>query len=196
MLVRFYKTHPYGALRPELQAFARRALDAHAESAPGAAMKCLTLLSTVGAEPEWNDRRRSAGHQAIPLPSAEVLERAPMIAQLVRAFGVEPGALVRPSPGLMRELAGKTYGVFHVAEAAESPYIPAQDFVARHGIRSVLGFGGPLPTGDIFAVILFSRAPVPEDAADRFRSLALDLKSGLIPYGDNVFAPEPAPAPA
>ena len=43
-------------------------------------------------------------------------------------------------------------------EAAGSPYIPAQeDFVQPVGIRSVLGFGGMLPGGDIFVVILFSR---------------------------------------
>lgn len=55
----------------------------------------------------------------------------------------------------MRDLRGKTYGVFHVAEARESAYVPAQaDFVVPYGIRSVVGFGGPLATGDLFAVIL------------------------------------------
>jgi hypothetical protein len=197
VMVRFYKTHPYGKLTPDLQRYAKRAFGAVAISPPEPAMKCLTLLATVGDEPGWNDRRASVGHQAIPLPSPHVVERAPMIAQLIREFGMELGDVVRPSGDVVRSLGGKSYGVFHVEEAAGSPYIPAQEgFVDRHGIRSVLGFGGMLPTGDLFGVILFTRVRVPVESADRFRSLALDLKSCLIPYGDAVFEPEPATQPA
>jgi hypothetical protein len=198
VLVRFYKTHPYGELTPELQRFAKRAFGAVAISPPEASMKCLTLLATVGDEPAWNDRRASENHQAIPLPSPHVVERAPMIAQLIREFGMDLGSVVRPSGDVVRALGGKSYGVFHVEHAAGSPYIPAQEgFVDRYGIRSVLGFGGLLPTGDLFGVILFSRVHVPVASADRFRSLALDLKSCLIPYDQAaVFAPEAVPAPA
>lgn len=198
VLVRFYKTHPYGALPAELQRFAKRAFGAVAISPPEASMKCLTLLATVGDEPAWNDRRRSENHQAIPLPSAHIVERAPMIAQLIREFGIELSDLVSRSDDVVRSLGGKSYGVFHVEEAKGSPYIPAQaGFVDRYGIRSVLGFGGLLPMGDLFAVILFSRAHVPVEAAERFRTLALDLKSCLIPYGEAaVFEADPAPSPA
>ena len=192
VLVRFYKTHPYGALPPDLQRFAKRAFGAVAISPPEPAMKCLTLLATVGDEPQWNDRRASENHQAIPLPSPYVVERAPMIAQLIREFGMDLGSVVRPSGDVVRALGGKSYGVFHVENAAGSPYIPAQEgFVDRYGIRSVLGFGGLLPTGDLFGVILFSRVHVPVGSADRFRSLALDLRSCLIPCGEAVFVPAP-----
>jgi hypothetical protein len=61
-LVRFYKTHPLNALPFDLQEFARNAQKAELE--PNTT--CLTLLATVGDEPEWNDRRRSRNHQAIP----------------------------------------------------------------------------------------------------------------------------------
>lgn len=190
VLVRFYKTHAYGALTPDLQRFAKRAFGAVAISPPQPEMKCLTLLATVGDEPAWNDRRASEGHQAIPLPSPHVVERAPMIAQLIREFGMDLSDVVRPSGDVVRALAGRSYGVFHVEEAAGSPYIPAQAaFVGRYGIRSVLGFGGLLPAGDLFAVILFSRAHVPVDSADRFRSIALELRSCLIPHEANVFDP-------
>ncbi|HEX2207859.1 MAG TPA: hypothetical protein VHG93_09265 [Longimicrobium sp.] len=192
VLVRFYKTHAYGGLPPELQRFAKRAFGAVAISPPEPAMKCLTLLATVGDEPQWNDRRASENHQAIPLPSPYVVERAPMIAQLIREFGMDLGSVVRPSGDVVRALGGKSYGVFHVENAAGSPYIPAQEgFVDRYGIRSVVGFGGLLPSGDLFGVILFSRVHVPVGSADRFRSLALDLRSWLIPYGDAVFVPAP-----
>lgn len=194
VMVRFYKTHPYGALPPELQRFAKRAFGTVAISPPEPGMKCLTLLATVGDEPAWNDRRASEGHQAIPLPSPHVVERAPMIAQLVREFGMDLGSVVRPSGDVVRALGGKSYGVFHVEDAAGSPYIPAQKgFVDRYGIRSVLGFGGLLPAGDLYGVILFSRVHVPVASADHFRSLALELRTSLIPYEDTVF-PTEAPA--
>jgi hypothetical protein len=194
-LVRFYKTHAYGALPPELQRFAKRAFGAVAISPPEPAMKCLTLLATVGDEPQWNDRRASENHQAIPLPSPYVVERAPMIAQLIREFGMDLGSVVRPPGDVVRALGGKSYGVFHVENAAGSPYIPAQEgFVDRYGIRSVVGFGGLLPTGDLFGVILFSRVHVPVGSADRFRPLALELRSCLTPYEDAVFVPQVSPS--
>ena len=188
-LVRCYKTHPYGKLQPELQSFAKAVLKGHTM---GAGIRCLTLLGTAGDEPSWNSRRTSAGHQAIPLPSAEIIEKAPMIAQLIRQFGLELTDVIQPTTDLVRSLAGKTYGVFHVPEAAGSPYIPAQkDFVVKFGIRSVVGFGGSLPSGDLFAVILFSRVPISSETADRFRNLALDVKSGFFPYREaDVFGPE------
>jgi hypothetical protein len=77
--------------------------------------------------------------------------------------------------------------VFHVENALGSPYIPAQqEFVIRFGIRSVLGFGGMLATGELFAVILFATVHVSSGAADRFKSLALDVKSAFSRFNDST----------
>jgi hypothetical protein len=192
-LVRCYKTHPYGKLEPELQAFAKVILEGQT---PAPSIRCLTLLGSVGDDPAWNSRRTSVGHRAIPLPSADIVEKAPMIAQLFRQFGLELADVVRHSGDLVRSLPGKTYGVFHVPNAAGSPYIPAQeDFILKYGIRSVVGFGGSLPSGDLFAVILFARVPVSSETADRFRNLALDVKSGFFPYREGeIFSGEAATA--
>lgn len=176
-LVRCYKVHDYALLPHDLQVNARAQLPAG--ESPSAQLRCLTLMGTVGDESEWNDRRRSRGHQVIALPTETVIERAPMIAHLFRSLGVELRAAIRPAPEIVRDLAGRSYGVFHVADARESPYIPAQDFVERYDIRTVLGFGGSLLSGDLFAIILFTRVHVPEDSADRFRALALDMKAHL-----------------
>jgi hypothetical protein len=135
-LVRCYKTHPYGRLEPDVQTFARAALHG---TRPIPSMRCLILLGTAGDEPAWNSRRTSVEHRAIPLPSAEMIERAPMIAQLIRQFGLDLTDVVQPTTDLVRSLDGKTYGVFHVPEAVGSPHIPAQkDFVLKFGIRSVV----------------------------------------------------------
>lgn len=183
-LIRLYKTHPFGRLPPDLQAFARAALD----SEPDATVRCLTLLATRGALPAWNDPTRSVGHRAIPLPSSEFVERLPMVAALVQGFGLELADVVQPEPRRIVELSQRTYGVFHVPEARDSPYIPAQeDFVAPYAIRSAFGFGGVLFTGDFFAVVVFSRVPVSAEVADRLRVLALAVRVALLQFVTHVF---------
>ncbi len=198
VLVRFYKTHAFAGLPDDLRRFAKRALKmADAPVDISDSMRCLTLLATVGDEPSWNERHLSKGHQAIPLPSPQIVQRAPMIAQMINGFGLALSDVLAPSDDVMRQLDGKTYGVFHVEEAAGSPYIPAQaQFVDRYGVRSVVGFGGALDGGDLFAVILFTKTLISAEMADRFRTLALDVKGTLVPFGQaRVFA-DPSELPA
>ena len=194
-LVRCYKTNEFGSLDPELQSFVRTVMGFRQ---PWPEMKCLTLMSTVGQTAAWNSRHNSRGHKAIPLPSPEIIEKAPMISQLIKEFGLEISSVIEPSAEVVRELAGKRHGVFHVENALGSPYIPAQeDFVVRFGIQSVLGFGGLLVNGDLFAVILFTTVHVSEATADRFRTLALDVKSGLSRYNNtNTFNQIRPPTPS
>jgi hypothetical protein len=193
-LVRCFATIPYDRLGPSLQLTVRRGLGG---ATPDGALRCLTLLASNGDEAPWRSRHTSRAHRAIPLASAEVVRDAPMIAQLVQAFGVPIEAVVAPadSPRPLGDAAGKSYNVFHVEHASGSPYIPAQaDFVVPYGIRSVLGFGGALPNGEIVAVIAFSRTTVPPASAARFRNIALDVKSALHPYASGpLFDPAPAP---
>jgi hypothetical protein len=185
-LVRCYKTNAFGSLEPELQEFVRTVMGFRQ---PWPELKCLTLMATLGQTAAWNSRHNSRSHRAIPLPSPEMVEKAPMISQLIKEFGLEVSSVLQPSPDVVRELAGKRHGVFHVEEALGSPYIPAQEeFVARFGIQSVLGFGGLLINGDLFAVILFATVRVSQASADRFRTLAVDVKSALSRYNDtNTF---------
>src|SRR4026207_2153784 len=61
-LVRMFKTHAYGDLTEDLQAFAGRVLGRD----PEASMKCLTMLATIGDRPQWCSRHLSNGHKAIP----------------------------------------------------------------------------------------------------------------------------------
>jgi hypothetical protein len=182
-LVRLYKTHPYGKLPEELRAFARRELDED----PDPETRCLTLLATRGIEPDWNDRRKSQGHKAIPLPSVEFIRELPMVAGLIDQLGLELADVVRPDIDRIRELARKNYDVFHVADARDSAFVPAQGFVEAHGIMSALGFGGVLFSGDFYAVVMFSRVPISADTADRLRVLSLATRVSLMPFGTRVF---------
>jgi hypothetical protein len=188
-LVRLYKTHPYSRLDPSLRRFADKALG-ETKAKPG--MRCLTLLASAGDEPEWNDRTTSRGHRAIPLPSPRIVEQAPMVAQLIRQFGLDLADVVSPSPEFVREMTGRSYGVFHVENAVGSPFIPAQDFVEKYGIHSVIGFGGSLRSADIFATLMFSRVEITPEVAERFRTIALDVKSALFNFEeDQVFESGP-----
>ena len=58
-----------------------------------------------------------------------------------------------------------------------------------NGIGSVLGFGGMLPDGELFTVIIFARVAIPTPTAEMFRTIALNLKLGLLAIlGKPVFA--------
>lgn len=192
-LVRFFVTQPYHALPAPLQEAACGVLGCP----PGSeAMNCLTLVATAGQEPAWNDRRQSAGHQVLPLQDVGMVDRVPMVSELFRSLGVDRQALVsRDTELLRREGEGKMYRVFFVPGAEGSPFIPAQDeFVRPYGIRSVLGWGGVLGGGELFAVILFTRAAIPEESADRFRHVALDVKAALSLVPRSTFDAEEAPS--
>ena len=178
-LVRFFKTPPHDDLDADLRACARRSLGG--EAPPG--LKCLVLLATAGDRPEWNSRLTSARHRVIPLTGPDALRELPMIAQLVSQFGLEARALLGADPDLPVDLDEKSYNVFHVPEAAGSAFVPDQDdFVGPYGVQSVLGFGGLLPGGDLFALVLFSRAAIPRATADLFRPLALTAELALLPF--------------
>jgi hypothetical protein len=188
-LVRLFKTHPFQHLPASLQTFARTMAG---QQPILAQTRCLTLLASAGDVPAWNSRHTSVGHQAIPLTSEEMVLQSPMIAQLLRQFGLDPRDVVSPVPGSMRQTTTDIYRIFHVAHAAQSAYLPAQDhFVQPYGIASVLGFGGPLTEGDLFAMILFFKAPLSEETVSEFPSIALSVKLALLSLTEAaVFAPE------
>ncbi len=185
-LVRLFKTHAFGQLDEDLRQFARARLAGAAETP---AMKCLVLFATAGDRPEWNLSTGSKGHQAIPLPNEKAIRNAPMISQLLSEMGLNARALVKPDSTLMLDSEQTNFNVFHVPEALGSPYVPAQDFVSAHGVKSALGFGGLLPSHDLFAVILFSKTSIPRATAELFKTLGLMVKLAISPFDrDRVFA--------
>jgi hypothetical protein len=186
VLARFYKTHLYSLLPQDLQAFSDGILGESGHED----MRCLTLLATVGENAEWNSRANSAGHKAIPLPSEDFIGKLPMIARLISQLGMDVSAVIRPDPAFLVDLEDHSYNVFHVAEAVGSPYIPAQDdFVIPYGVRSVVGFGGMLSSGELYTVILFARTQISHEEAERFRPLAGSVKAAIEPFaGKAVFA--------
>ncbi|MBI4511299.1 MAG: hypothetical protein HY698_16820 [Deltaproteobacteria bacterium] len=185
VLVRLYKTHRFGDLDAGLQEFARRTALGHVLTED---TRCLVLLSTTGDEPAWRSRHLSSGHRAIPLCSERMVDQFPMISQLIRQLGIPVASMVRPSPDLLGDTE-KGFDVFHVQDARGSPIIPAQeDFVVPYRVRSVIGFGGVLPAGELFSVIMFAKVPIPKATAELFGTIALSVKLALLPWVGKVFA--------
>lgn len=185
LLVRGFKLHPYGALPHELSALAQT----QSPEPLTAELKCLVLLATAGPLPQWCDPRQSSGHRAIPLLGPPMVQKAPMISRLIQQLGLDLAAALAPSADLIMEMAQTTYNVFYVPEALGSPYIPAQEsFVRRYGVRSVLGFGGVLPDGNLFAYIMFCRVFLDRDIAEMWKTIATSIKIAMIPHYQAAFA--------
>jgi DNA-binding NtrC family response regulator len=121
--------------------------------------------------------------------------------QTVRFSSLALGALEEHDwPGNVRQLEnvvqravvlaeGPTVEIWHLPAALGSPLVPAQkDFVVPYRIQTVLGFGGPLPSGDIFAMILFTKVVLSHDTAELFKPLSLSLKLAVLEHAQQVFA--------
>ena len=187
-LVRCFQTHSLAGLPPEGQEAALR-IDPASASVEG--LRCLTLLASRGEEASWNSVANSVSHRAIPLRDAAMIQRAPMISRLLEQMGVEARNVVGPPTGaLMIGSEYRNFGVFHVEVAAGSVYLPSQQtFIEQYGIRSVVGMGGLLPSGEIFAVILFARVDISPEVAALFRMIALSVKLAFLPFAPyEVFA--------
>ena len=190
VLVRLFKTTPYSRLTPELQKLAVIRLG---ERSPSPSLTCLTLLASAGAVPGWNDPVCSSRFRIIPLGNADDLARLPMFSQLFHQLGITLPHTTERGNNLMLDRLEHTFNVFHIPQAKGSQYIPAQEnFVRPYGVRSVLGFGAPLPNGDLFSVILFSTEFISEPTAQLFKPLALCAQIALAPHVESIPAPRSA----
>jgi two-component system NtrC family sensor kinase len=192
VLVRVYKTHRFGELPPDLRDFATNVSRGPLPSqAP-----CLALLGTVGVESAWCARQRSNGHRAIPLPSVEAVARLPMVAQLVSQLGFDVASLINGAKETLLDQDEQTFNVFYIPTALDSPFVPAQDFVRQYEVQSVLGCGGQLPDGELYAVIAFARVTISRETAEIFKPLALAAKLALLPFLNATFDEDARVAPA
>jgi hypothetical protein len=189
-LSRFFKTHAYGTLPAELQCCAAEAM-APAQPWPG--MRCLVLLGSAGELPDWNSSRTSRRHRAVPLASPDTVRRAPMISALTQQLGLVPEEVVNPTPELFIERSRSSPDLFYVEQALGSPIVPDQEgFVRPYGIEAVLGAGGLLRTGELFAGILFYKVPVPAQIRALAKPIALSLRAAVLEAEGRL--PEWAPA--
>jgi hypothetical protein len=181
ILARVYITVPFGALPPPTQAFV--------QALPGAAAALcsetpvLSLVGTQGLNVDWNDRRNSRQHAAIPLISAEFVDGIPMIARLLRELGVPLDWIDSHDARRLVSTIGSTIGLFYVEDAVRAmddrgrKVIPAVDFVFAYDVKSVFGTGGAYCGGQMLVVVVFCRDPVARVTAQMFLPL-VDLFKG------------------
>lgn len=177
VLVRLFKTHPYGELEDSLQQSARRLMKGNS---PTADMKCWTLLAAAGTEPQWNSRHTAAENIAIPLVSTQLVAQMPEISEIIRQFGLDIPTFLGIERERCLQLQAAVLNTFHVSDAKGSPFIPEQDsLIIPYQVKSVLGFGGLLRSGSLFAVLMFLKVKIPERRVEMFKHLALSVKTAL-----------------
>lgn len=189
-LVRAYVTHPEEQLDP-----ARRALlvslRGGAPISPGSA--CLTLLASAGEQPKWCSAAGSRRHRIIPLSDPSFPAQFPLLAELLDQLGPDRASITAPDPARFADAASRACDVLLVPDAVHSPLLPGQeDFVVPFGVRSVIGFGGPFPSGQVLAVVLFSKVPIAPQIAGMFRLLSLSVRIAMAPFTERGLFSRPS----
>ena len=181
VLVRFFMTYPYSSLDAELQQSADKMLG---DKPLDLDMKCLKLLATAGVQPEWNSTTQSKGHRVIPLQNEEMVKKVfYMIYEFIDQMGMEISNVLNPDTKLSSELEERIFNVYHVPEALGNPHIPAQkDFIVPFAVKSLMGFGGMLPTGNLFILLIFSKTKIPHKTANLFKNIALHVRMAALPF--------------
>lgn len=161
VLVRLFQSMRYLALPLEIQ----EVIISKMGKMPDQDTRFLTLLGTYGDENTWQSRKTSKGHQAIPL-TEETFRTVPMISRLFQQIGYNIGTDMQSDASSlhMTGVSGLS-GIFYVENANNSPYIPAQDFVKKYNVASVIGTGVMLPENEVAAFIGFTRVPITKDNA-------------------------------
>ena len=96
-----------------------------------------------------------------------------MISELIQQFNVDLETIIKPDQELITRTQNRNFKLFYVPEALGSVYIPAQEkFVIPYQIRSVLGFGGRLCSGNIFLILMFSKVLIPIHTVELFKYLS------------------------
>ena len=186
VLVRFYSTMPFRDLLAKDQVYAQRNSTVELE----ADVTCMTLMATAGKKSAWNDRNASTGGRVIPLTDESQVAAYPLLELVLREAGLDVATLLSRQEHRRARAQRESYGHFHVPDPVDSPLIDSKAFIEEHGVRTVLGFGGGLPTGGSFAVVLFVDVEVTPDGARLFGTLALSTSLGAFARPGMPFFPD------
>ena len=193
VLVRFYATLPLADLPDDEQSLAQGLF----AGSLGADTTCITLLATAGDRPSWNDRTASRNSRVIPLTDPQQFAGLPVMTTVMEQLGIDPSVVLSRRNNFDLAVLRERYGIFHVADNGIGPEHPSHGFYQKHRIQSMIGFGGALPTGGLFGVMVLSRTPVTPEAAQMFEILAHSTtfgcfaKSGVPVFDDGLRTDRP-----
>ena len=61
-------------------------------------------------------------------------------------------------------------------------YLIKKALLKKMGLKSVIGLGGILPKGEVFAIVMFSRCDMSRLQAVLFRSIALNIEIAALQF--------------
>jgi hypothetical protein len=187
VLVRVYATRAYAKIPQHIQQFAREIADAQGVASmlqPESII--LTLLGTAGVQADWNNCLRSRGHLGIPLVTASFVENLPMVAALMKDMGLGLDWLDRQDNSIVVRELGRLARAFFVPDARTAvdaqgrKVVPASDFVAAYGVRTVFGLGGGFLDGTFLAMIFFTREIIEKPKVEAFLPIINLFKLGTL----------------
>jgi hypothetical protein len=160
-LLRVFVVTRFGDQSSGNQAFARewmRRQDQPTTLLPGT--PTLALIGSAGSDPDWNDRKRSVGHLAIPLVTSRLIARVPLVAALFEQLGVGLDWLHEVTPGKIREIGQQAERHFFVADISrqlagrrEGKAIGGKR-VLHSQLRCGFGSASPYMTQDAFLIVV------------------------------------------
>ena len=169
------------------KAFARRiATERGLAEALGNDATVVVLAASRGKKPEWNDWARSRDRLAVPLLTPECLEPIPLVGRVLGATVSDLPWLKRQETLIMTETTGKMSHLVLVEDASTTvtssgaKAVPDQDFVADHGVRSVMAMGGRYLNGASLVLVLFTTESLSEEQATKFPTIVNTIKTATM----------------
>lgn len=151
-----------------------------------ASSNTLSMLAAAGAN---TNEKETIEDQTVQLYNGT--PSSPIVMQMLSAFGVIKEIPALPKAELLVEGDQKQYNVFYIPDAQTSLLFAQQgEFVERFGIKSVIGYGGVLPSGRIFACLMFAKVLIPTQTAQLFKPFALNTKLAVLPFDGDPAAKE------
>jgi len=143
-----------------------------------ASSNTLSMLAAAGAN---TNEKETLEDQTVQLYNGT--PSSPIVMQMLSAFGVIKEIPALPKAELLVDGDQKQYNVFYIPDAQTSLLFAQQgEFVERFGIKSVIGYGGLLPSGRIFACLMFAKVLIPTQTAQLFKPFALNTKLAVLPF--------------
>lgn len=142
----------------------------------------MVLMGTYGHERAWCDRHQSQGHKALPVTD----RRSPMLAAAFKQLGLEEST-GNGTGELNLQRASFMTRYFYVAQAKDSPHVPAQsEFVDPYGIQSVIGIGSRFVSHSAYLLLAFSTVPMTQEAAKNFAGLSSYISTLMAIYDERT----------
>jgi hypothetical protein len=148
----------------------------------------VSLIGTRGKKEKWNDRNRSRAHLVVPLLSSSFIKTIPLVAWLMSDTGTGIGWIESQRDRIQVRSLGQMARLVHVDDAATAltsdgfKIVPAQEFVSKYAVRTVLGLGGSYLNRAFVSIILFTNESISPEAAEKLMPLVNTFKTATMKF--------------